>query len=177
MAKRADLEVERMETTSPLPAKVEDLSDIEPVMAEVQNQKTGEFEKVMISPEHIRRYICPTATLQELYIFMSVCRHQGIDPISEAYFVKFNDQPGFTVMKYTVYLKRAMQSGKIKSMRHEFDDEENPTKIMLYIERTDMPGEWVWTTYRSEVEKKRSSDGKVTMIWQTQLRFMMTKCV
>ncbi len=170
-----ELEIDAMETTSSLPAKPDALADIEPIGAEVMNQKTGEFERVMISPHDIQRYICPTATLPELYIFMSICRQQGIDPISEAYFVKFKDQPGFTVMKYTVYLKRAMKSGVIKSLRHEFDDEENPTKITVYLERNDMPGEWVWTTYRSEVEKRRS-DGKVTAIWGDQLRFMMTKC-
>ncbi len=171
-----ELEINEMNTTSSLPAKPDDLKGIEPIMAEVRNQQTGEFEKVMISPRDIQNYICPTATLQELYIFMSICRHQGIDPISEASFVKFGDKPGFTVMKYTVYLKRAMQSGVLKSIRHEFDDEDNPTKIMVYIQRNDMEGEWVWTTYRSEVEKRRNRDNKVTEIWDTQLRFMMTKC-
>ena len=171
------LEINGMETTSSLPAKPDELADIQPVMAEVRNQQTGEFEKVMISPHDIKRYICPKATLQELYIFMSICRYQGIDPISEAYFVKYGDDtPGFTVMKYTVYLKRAMSSGVLKSIRHEFDDEENPTKITVFIERNDMPGEWAWTTYRSDVEQHRKKDGKITEIWEKQGRFMLTKC-
>lgn len=173
---RTELEINGMETTSSLPAKVDDLKDMQPIQAEVRNQKTGQFEMVAISPEDVRNYIAPTATLAELYVFMNICRHQGLDPISEAYFVKYGSEPGFTVMKYTVYLKRAMQSGVLKSIRHEFDDEENPTKITVYIERRDIEGEWAWTTYRSNVEQHRKSDGKVTAIWQKQLQFMMVKC-
>jgi hypothetical protein len=171
-----ELEINGMETTSSLPAKVDELDDIKPVLAEVRNQETGEFEKVMISPQDIRKYVCPTATLPELYIFMSICRNQGIDPISEAYFVKYGGNPGFTVMKYTVYMKRAMASGILKSITHEFDDEDNPTKITVTLERRDMEGEWTWTAYRRDLEQRRKKDNAVTEIWQKQYRFMMVKC-
>lgn len=175
MTETKELEINEMQTESSLPAKMEELMEMDPLQTEVLNQRTGEFEKVMISPQDIRKFLCPSATYQELYIFMSVCRHQGIDPVTEAYFVKYENLPGFTVVKYTVYLKRAMLSGKLKSIRHEFDDEDDPSKITVYIERTDIPGEWAMTTYMKDVQQRRKKDDKVTAIWAKEPRFMLQK--
>ena len=43
--------------------------------------------------EDVKRYLCPKATDQELFLFVQLCRSQGLDPWrKEAYLVPFKDR-------------------------------------------------------------------------------------
>lgn len=57
-------------------------------------RSSQKFESVKITTETIRKYICPTATDQELFMFSEKCRINGLNPFAgEAYLVKYDKSP------------------------------------------------------------------------------------
>jgi phage recombination protein Bet len=56
----------------------------------------------------IKRYICPQATEQEIYMFLQLCKAQHLNPfLREAYLIKYGTQPASIVTGKDVFIKRA----------------------------------------------------------------------
>lgn len=52
-----------------------------------------------LTKENIRKYICPKATDEELFTFLKLCEHRGLNPfIKDAYLVKYKDGQAATMI-------------------------------------------------------------------------------
>jgi phage recombination protein Bet len=64
-----------------------------------------------LTPENIKRFICPLASDQEVAMFLALCINQGLNPfIKDAYLIKYSPaQPASMVVAKTAFMKRAEQ--------------------------------------------------------------------
>ena len=61
-----------------------------------------------LNTEIIKKYICPTATEQEIYTFLQLCKAQRLNPfLREAYLVKYGNSPATIVTGKETFTKRA----------------------------------------------------------------------
>jgi len=83
----------------------------------------------MITAEQVRKYIAPDMPMDELFMFMALCKEVGLKPwLKEVYPIPYmNKQTGKTrwqvVIAYTWYLKKASETGKIEYMKEDWDKE------------------------------------------------------
>ena len=71
-------------------------------------EKIQESNKVELSVEIIKRYICPSATDQEAYMFLRLCKAQNLNPfLREAYLIKYGTSPATIVTGKETFTKRA----------------------------------------------------------------------
>jgi phage recombination protein Bet len=116
--------------------------------------------------ELIRKYICPTATDNELAIASGVIKSNNLDIWKrEAYVVKYGQSPAQVIVGYQVYLKRANSTGLLNG--YEVDDG-TPGKATITIYRKDWDHPFKWTVYEEEVSKGQST-------WKTMPKFMLKK--
>jgi len=67
-----------------------------------------ENKEIILSPEIIKRYICPQATEQEIYLFFQLCKAQGLNPfLREAYLIKYGEEKASMVVGKETFTKRA----------------------------------------------------------------------
>lgn len=81
-------------------------------MAEKKNlpatQDTGAIAPVELTPEVVKKYICPAANDQEIFMFIQLCRHQGLNPfLREVYLIKYGSDPAQMVTGKDTFTKRA----------------------------------------------------------------------
>lgn len=63
---------------------------------------------VELTPEIVKRYICPNATDQEVYFFLQLCKAQQLNPfLKEIYLIKYGNQPAAIVTGKETFTKRA----------------------------------------------------------------------
>lgn len=61
-----------------------------------------------LTKENVRQYLCPTATDQELFMFLQLCEHRKLNPfIKEAYLIKYNNSPATLVVGKDAFTKKA----------------------------------------------------------------------
>lgn len=133
------------------------------------------LEKVPVTLEQVRKFIAPTATQSELFLFMGACRSFGLNPLTrEIHFVKYGNRPGTIVVGYEVYLKRAETTGKLDGWEVHIETDTIGEKAVITIHRTDRGHPFVWETYRHEFDKATGS-GKGDNPWNTMPNFMMKK--
>lgn len=61
-----------------------------------------------LTSENIREYLCPTATDQEIFMFLKLCEHRKLNPfIKEAYLIKYGDKPATLVVSKDSFTKKA----------------------------------------------------------------------
>ena len=66
--------------------------------------------KLELTVENIRKYLCPLATNQEVYMFMQLCINQSLNPfIRDAYLIKYAGYPAHMVVSKDAFLKKAEQ--------------------------------------------------------------------
>ncbi|MFH1788039.1 MAG: recombinase RecT, partial [Candidatus Altiarchaeota archaeon] len=74
-------------------------------------------QESIIPVEEVKKYIAPTATDAELWLFMGLAQAHGLNPLKrEIHFVKYGTGEGAKaniIIGYEVYLKRAMATGKL----------------------------------------------------------------
>ena len=65
-------------------------------------------EEQELTPAIIKKYICPAANEQEIYMFLQLCRQQGLNPfLREAYLIKYGDEKASMVVGKETFTKRA----------------------------------------------------------------------
>ena len=61
-----------------------------------------------LTMEIIKKYICPTANEQETYMFLQLCKVQGLNPfLREAYLIKYGSEKATIVVGKETFTKRA----------------------------------------------------------------------
>lgn len=66
------------------------------------------MENTDLTKENVRQYLCPSATDQELFMFLQLCEHRKLNPfIKEAYLVKYNSSPATLIVGKDAFTKKA----------------------------------------------------------------------
>lgn len=66
----------------------------------------------------IKKYICPVATEQEIYMFLQLCKGQQLNPfLREAYLIKYGNTPATIVTGKDTFIKRARSISAYKGFR------------------------------------------------------------
>ena len=62
----------------------------------------------VLTPDIVRKTICPTATDGELTMFLYACKTLALNPFAhEIYLIKYKDSAAYWTVDYKEYLKRA----------------------------------------------------------------------
>lgn len=126
-----------------------------------------EPEKIAITPELIKRYICPNATDQELFMAASIAKSYGLNPFKrEVHIIKYGSAPAQVVVGYEVYLKRADRTGKLNGWEITVAEDKQSAEIVIFRKDWDKP--FKWTVYRSEFDKGQAN-------WKSMPAFMLRK--
>lgn len=65
-------------------------------------------EEQELTPAIIKKYICPQANEQEVYMFLQLCRSQNLNPfLREAYLIKYGTEKATIVVGKETFTKRA----------------------------------------------------------------------
>lgn len=115
----------------------------------------------------VRRYIAPTATDKEVFLFMGIARSYGLNPLKrEIHLVKYGTAPASIVTGYEVYLKRAERTGKLDGWDVVVSPDGQEATITIF--RKDWSHPFRWTVYRNEFDKGQST-------WKSMASFMLRK--
>lgn len=124
---------------------------------------------VELSVDDVKKYIAPTATDKELFLFMNVAKSYGLNPFRrEVHFVKYGSNPGQTVVGYESYLKRAERTGQLDGWGVELGKDNIGEKATIIIHRKDRKNPVVWTVYRHEFDTQQAN-------WKKMPLFMLRK--
>jgi phage recombination protein Bet len=125
--------------------------------------------RVEITMQDVKKFIAPTATDQELYMFVQIARSQNLNPFKrEIYFIGYGDRHSI-VVGYEVYLKRAMASGLCEGFKVEvIDGGKDTERAKVTIHRKGWKEPFEWEASRSVWDKKQSS-------WKVMPEHMLKK--
>lgn len=79
---------------------------------------SSDLMTIPLTAENVVRFIEPTATMEEVALFLNQCAMFGLNPFKrEIYLIKYSkEDPATFVVGYEAYLKRAERSGKWQGM-------------------------------------------------------------
>jgi len=142
--------------------------------------------------EMIKKYICPKATDQEAFMFLQLCRIQGLNPfLREAYLIKYGDEPAMMVTGKETFTKRADKLQQYNGFRAGIIVLDN-TKKLVYREGSfviageKLLGGWAEVyrkdrgiPFRNEVSlaeyERRKKDGTLMQNWKMMPATMIRK--
>jgi len=135
-------------------------------------------DEFQISAADVKKFIAPTATDKELFMFMGIAKSYGLNPLKrEIHFVKRKQKQfdgtwievGSTIVGYEVYLKRAERTGKLDGWKCWIEDSGKPTeRAVIEIKRKDQSMPVTWEVYRKEFDTEKST-------WLKMPSFMLKK--
>lgn len=126
-------------------------------------------EDMALNVADIKKYICPTATDKELFMFLGIARSYGLNPLKrEIHFVKYGQSPASIIVGYEVYLKRAEATGKLGGWKCWIEKDDIGEKAVIEIKRTDQEIPVRWEVYRKEFDRQQAS-------WKTMPMFLLKK--
>lgn len=130
----------------------------------------NEQEITTLSIDDVKKYIAPSATDKELFLFMNICKSYGLNPFKrEIHFVKYGNNPGSIIVGYETYLKRAERTGRLNGWDVKILDKgENTERAIITIYRKDQEHPFTWEVFRSEFDKQQST-------WKAMPQFMLKK--
>jgi len=121
--------------------------------------------------DEIKKFIAPTATEQEFWLFIQTAKLLNLNPIKrEIHFAKFGNQAQI-ITGYQVYLERAIRSGLLEywDVQVEKVSDKRETWVGVFTaKRTDWTQPFEWRVSMSEVDKKQST-------WNIMPEFMLKK--
>ena len=127
-------------------------------------------EEFPLSIADVKKYIAPTATDKELFMFMGIAKSYGLNPLKrEIHFVKrkYKDangnwvEVGSSIVGYEVYLKRAERTGKLDGWKCWIERDDMGEKAVIEIKRKDQSLPIRWEVYRKEFDTEKSTWGKM----------------
>lgn len=126
-------------------------------------------DSVTLNVADIKKYICPTASDKELFMFLGIARSYGLNPLKrEIHFVKYGQSPASIIVGYEVYLKRAEATGKLDGWKCWIEKDEIGEKAVIEIKRKDQDIPVRWEVYRKEFDRQQAS-------WKTMPMFLLKK--
>lgn len=131
--------------------------------------------KIDLNPAHIKKYLCPTATEAEIFMFLQLCKHQNLNPwIREAYLIKYGNQKATIVTGKETFTKRAANNPRYGGHRAWTDGKVPNLKGIadVYVRGYTVPIH-VEVDYEEYVGKK--SDGTVNRMWKEKPKTMLRK--
>lgn len=73
-----------------------------------ENKVTKFEESTPVTADMVKKYLCPTATAAEIFLFIEMCKKRKLNPwIKEAYLIKYGTQDATIIVAYEVFIKRA----------------------------------------------------------------------
>lgn len=156
------------------------------------NEIAKRDEQTELTPALIKKYICPVATDQEIYMFFQLCKAQGLNPfLREAYLIKYGTEKATIVVGKETFTKRADQLPMNDGFTAGIIVIANDATIVyregaLLIEGEKLLGGWAIAyrndrthPIRSEVSMKEyvryNKEGKPTKAWQEMPATMIRK--
>lgn len=77
-------------------------------MYEIVKFTDEQGRNVEITPEDVKRHLCPAATDSEIGMFLALCKAQRLNPfVKDAYLVKYGNGPASIITSKEVFTKRA----------------------------------------------------------------------
>lgn len=76
--------------------------------------------ELQLSTDIIKQYLCPSGTLTdaEAFMFLSLCRYQGLNPfLKEVFAVKYGNGPATMIVGKETFTKRAQKNPKYKGSK------------------------------------------------------------
>jgi hypothetical protein len=136
--------------------------------------RDNENQQVTLQIDEIRKFIAPTATEQEFWLFINTARSLNLNPIKrELYFVKYGDKASI-ITGYEVYIKRANLSKLLEWWKVEIQKPSTDFKTWIGVftaKRKDWTQEFTWEVPMIECFK---SSEKPTP-WTIMKEFMLKK--
>ena len=143
-----------------------------------------------VTTDLVRKYLCPQATDQELFLFVEMCKKRNLNPwIKEAYIIKYGTQDASIIVAYDVFIKRAnkqadykgYKAGLILDVAGKIERREGA----FYLPNEKIVGGWCIvyregkSDYKVEVSydeyAARKKDGTINKQWSTKPGTMMIK--
>ena len=135
------------------------------------------FEPEHLTKETIKKFLCPSASDQELMMGLQIAKTYKLNPLKrELYFVKYGTEPMQVLTGYEVYLKRAERSGKYQGMKAwtEGTIETNDLKACIDVYVKDWPKPLYHEVFYSEYVQRRK-DGQINKFWASKPITMIKK--
>lgn len=130
-------------------------------------QAVAKVEPIEVTGEMIKKYICPTATDQELFIAVNIAKSYGLNPFKrEVHIIKYGSAPAQVVVGYEVYIKRAERTGLLDGWKVTVSPDDKYATITIH--RKDQSHPFEWTVSRSEFDRGQAN-------WKTMPGFMLKK--
>lgn len=135
------------------------------------------FDPQNLTKDTIKKYLCPSATDQELTFGLQIAKTFNLNPLKrEVYFVKYGNSPMSILTGYEVYLKRAERSKKWNGMEvttsGSVKDGNLVAIVKIYKKNWDYPINH--EVYYSEYVQNKA-DGSPNKFWATKPITMIKK--
>jgi phage recombination protein Bet len=127
-------------------------------------------EDAQISVADIKKFIAPSATEKELFMFMGIAKSYGLNPLKrEIHFVKYGSSPASIIVGYEAYIKRAERTGLLDGWKVWIENVgKTDERAVIEIKRKDFAQPIKWEVYRTEFDKGQAN-------WKTMPLFMLRK--
>ena len=142
----------------------------------MSNEKTQ--DKALVSFHNITQkqvidLICPTATGEEAFKFIQMCKANELNPFTrEAYLVKYGDNVQM-LTSHEVFIKRAFSHPKYRGFTITFSEDFKECTCSVRVEGYDEP---ISATAYLEESIQTKKDGKPTQFWKKMPKGMLEKC-
>jgi hypothetical protein len=127
--------------------------------------------QIELQIDEIKKFIAPTATEQEFWLFIQTAKLLNLNPIKrEIHFAKFGNQAQI-ITGYQVYLERAIRSGLLEYWDVQVEKPSDKREAWIGVftaKRTDWTQPFEWRVSMNEVDKKQST-------WNLMPEFMLKK--
>lgn len=88
-------------------------------MYEIVKFTDDQGRNVQITPEDVKRHLCPQANDSEVALFLELCKAQRLNPfIRDAYLVKYGNAPASIITGKEVFTKRANANPNFEGMEY-----------------------------------------------------------
>jgi phage recombination protein Bet len=113
-------------------------------------------ESLVLNEDIIKKYICPLATNQEVYVFLQLCKAQNLNPfLREAYLIKYGSAPATIVVGKDTFTKRARSIQAFRGFKAGIVVVSNKAVVYreggLLVKGEELIGGWS-EVYRSDLE-------------------------
>jgi len=128
-----------------------------------------------ITADDVRNHICPTATVNEIALFLQIAKANKLNPFKrEVYMVKYGDQKAQILTGYEVYLKRAEDTKMYGGFKAWIEGEIPKMKACIDVYRKDWKQSFHHEVYYSEYVQYKKT-GEINKFWKTKPITMLKK--
>jgi phage recombination protein Bet len=148
-------------------------------------------ESLVLNEDIIKKYICPLATNQEVYVFLQLCKAQSLNPfLREAYLIKYGSAPATIVVGKDTFTKRARSIQAFRGFKAGIVVISNKAVVYreggLFVKGEELIGGWA-EVYRTDLDNParievtfdeyvgKKADGSINQQWTNKPATMIRK--